>query len=457
MVRGHGGEDIQVTGEYRGNVEDTYSLSPLQEGLLFDSIYNGSAAAQLYVNRVVYDLRGNVDGNCLRTAWQRVIDRHTILRSSFSWESSPQPRQDVKQRTRVPFTELDWRKYPLDEQKRRLDILLTSDGRRGFDLSNAPLMRFTLIRTAGDEWLLVWSYHHLVLDGWSAIIVEREVSQLYREQLTGEPASLSGPTPFARYIEWIAEQEPAAAEGFWRETLAEFRTTTLVSADGIARNPSPADLEIWVSPENMRRLQAFAREQRITVNSLIQGAWALTLSRYTGADDVLFGLTVSGRSGELEGIEHMVGMFINTLPMRVRLPADTSVTTWLRALQIQQLEMYEYEYSSIIDIQGWSEVPRGQIMFDNILVFGDTYLRTGQVGEEDPYLTMRRQSFVDWTGYPLVVDVRDGERTQVRFSYDSSVIDVMTVKGIMFLFEEMLTIIPDNPDVALGRISSHGP
>ena len=444
-----------MTGDYRSNVQDIYPLSPLQAGLLFDSVYNGDAVAHLYANRVVYDLSGKVDRDCLRAAWQQVIDRHTILRSSFVWESLEQPRQVVQRRLRVPFTELDWRNYPPEEQERRLDFLMTNDGRRGFDLSNAPLMRLTLIRAAGDRWLMLWSYHHLLLDGWSTIILEREVSLLYREQLTGEPTGLGCPEPFVRYIEWIAQNQSSGAEDFWRQTLSEFREPTLLSASGVARNSSPATLEMSVLPEKSRRLREFARAQRITVNSLIQGAWALTLSRCTGADDVLFGLTVSGRSGQLEGIDHMVGMFINTLPMRVRLPGDMPVATWLRALQIQQLEMYEYEHTAIVDIHGWSEIPRGRIIFDNILVFADTYQETTQADEISPYLTMHRRRFVDWTGYPLVIDVRDVGHTQVRFSYDSSVIDIAAVKRIVSWFEEMLTLIPDNPDVMLGRIA-HG-
>jgi hypothetical protein len=444
-----------VTSDYGSNVQDVYPLSPLQAGLLFDSVYNADAAAQPYANRVVYDLCGKVDRDCLRAAWQEVIDRHTILRTSFSWESLEQPHQVVQRRLRAPFTELDWRNYPPDEQERRLDALLANDGRRGFDLSKAPLTRLTLIRVAGDRWLLLWSCHHLLLDGWSTSIVEREVPLLYQGQLTGEPAGLGSAEPFVRYIEWITQQEPLAAEGFWRETLQGFREPTLLSAGGVARNSSPAELEISVPPDSSRRLREFAREQHITVNSLIQGAWALTLSHYTGAYDVLFGLTVSGRSGELEGVEHMVGMFINTLPMRVRLPGDMPVAEWFRELQIQQLEMYEYEYSAIVDIHGWSEIPRGRIMFDNILVFGDSYQRATRADGDDSYLTMRRRRFVDWTGYPLVVDVRDLGYTQVRFSYDGAVIDMATVKEIMSWFEEMLTLIPDNPDVTLGAIA-HG-
>jgi hypothetical protein len=444
-----------MTGDYRSNVQDSYPLSPLQAGLLFDSVYDGDTTARLYANRVVYDLCGKVDRDCLRAAWQQVIDRHTSLRSSFVWDSLEQPCQVVHRRIRVPFTELDWRNYPPDEQERRLDALLANDGRRGFDLSNAPLMRLTLIRASGDRWLLLWSFHHLLLDGWSTTIVEREVSLLYREQLTGEPTGLGRPEPFARYIEWIEQHQPSAGEEFWRQMLTEFREPTLLSAGGATRNSSPAELDISVPEENSRRLLEFAREQRITVNSLIQGAWALTLSRCIGADDVLFGLTVSGRSGQLEGIEHMVGMFINTLPMRVRLPGDMPVATWLRELQIQQLEMYEYEHSAIVDIHGWSEIPRGQIIFDNILVFGDTYQLATQADEVGPYFTMRRRRFVDWTGYPLVVDVRDTGHTQVRFSYESHVIDMAAVKGIVSQFEEMLTLIPDNPDVMLGRIT-HG-
>jgi hypothetical protein len=444
-----------MTGDRHDNVQDIYPLSPLQAGLLFDSVYDGGAVAHLYANKVVYDLCGNVDRDCLRRAWQQVIDRHTSLRSSFVWASLEQPRQVVQRRLRVPFTELDWRNYPPDEQERRLDSLMANDGRRGFDLSSAPLMRLILIRTAGDRWLLLWSFHHLLLDGWSTALVEREVSLLYREQLTGEPTGLGHPEPFVRYIEWIAQHQSSEAESFWRETLSEFREPTLLSANWVARSSDHAEFEISVPSENSRRLLEFARKQRITVNNLIQGAWALTLSHYADADDVLFGLTVSGRSAQLEGIEHMVGMFINTLPMRVRLPADMPVAAWLRELQFQQLEMYEYEHSAIVDIHGWSEIPRGRIVFDNILVFGDMYQRTTEVDEIGLYLTMRRRRFVDWTGYPLVVDVRDAGHPQVRFSYDSNVVSTTAVKGIVSRFEEMLMLIPDSPDVKLGSIA-HG-
>ncbi len=299
------------------NVAVVYPLSPMQEMMLLHSLSRGAAADVLF-NQFCYRLSGELDAGAFRLAWERLLERHPVLRTCFLWEGLKQPLQVVRQQVSLPFEEHDWRARCPGEQQAALQALRADDRERGFDPARAPLMRVHLARLADREWLLIWSSHHLLLDRWCLADVFDDLFALYAGA-RGDPVP---PLPAARgfrdYINWIRQQDPQAAVRFWRTTLSGYRDpVALASTDLACQHPALAELEL--TPSMSKALRALARSRRLTTSTLFQGAWALLVNRLSGRQDVVFGAAVAGRPPQLSGVETIVGSFVNNLPVRVRL------------------------------------------------------------------------------------------------------------------------------------------
>ena len=351
-------------------VDDIYPLSPMQQGMLFASALSPEAGA--YVTQTVCVLPGSFNGTAFRQACQKVIERHTILRTSFAWEGLDQPLQIVHTTVELPWDEHDWRELAVSEQQSRLQAFLNEDQQRGFELTKAPLMRFALIHTGDDACQLVWTSHHILLDGWSGPLVLKEVFDFYGAYCRGEDLELKQPRSFRDYIAWLQSQDPAKAETFWRETLQGFHAPTRFITEEMsagANGKETAFVERRIALPSASALQTLARQHQLTLNTIIQGMWALVISHYSGENDVIFGSTVSGRPADLPGVETMVGLFINTLPVRARFTNDESLISWLQRLQREQAEMRQFDSIPLVQLQGWSDVPRGQSLFESNVVF----------------------------------------------------------------------------------------
>ncbi|MCP4662962.1 MAG: amino acid adenylation domain-containing protein, partial [bacterium] len=317
----------QLTAGDRG-IEDVYPLSPTQQAMLFRTLTEPESA--VYFEQSSWSLTGALEVPAFRRAWERVVERHPVLRTAFVWERLERPLQIVHRQAAIPWEVDDWRRLAAGEQETRLAALLEADRRRGFEPTQAPLMRLALLRLGDDRYRFLWSAHHLLLDGWSTPLVLDEVFTFYDAFRRGDELERRRPRPYRDYIAWLEEQDPAAAESFWRRALAGFtRPTPLVmerprnaSDDGAACQD---ELRRWLPARATAALDGFARRQRLTLNTLVQAAWALLLGRYGGEDDVVFGATVAGRPASLAGSESMVGLFINALPVRVRTAPDDAL------------------------------------------------------------------------------------------------------------------------------------
>ena len=360
------------------NVESFYPLSPMQEGMLYHTLYAPGSAA--YVRQMSFRLAGPVDADAYRRAWLAMLERHQILRTIFLWKEVKTPVQVVRRETELPFERLDWRGRAPGERDALLRDYLEQDRARGFDLTRAPLMRLAVIRLDAEAFHFVWSFHHLLLDGWSVSVLLKELSAVWRDLARGADAPQLAPArPYRDYIVWLRQQDEAAAEKFWRRELEGVSEPTPLPAraapagDGGVRQ---AQQQIRLSAEESAALQAFARRHRLTLNTVAQCAWALLLGHIADRRDVIFGTPVSGRPAELAGVENMVGMFINTLPVRAHVAPDEPLASWLQNLQTRQVESRRYEHCSLVQLQSWSGLPRGARLFDSLLTFHN-YLGQG--------------------------------------------------------------------------------
>jgi amino acid adenylation domain-containing protein len=437
------------------NIEAIYPLSPLQQGFLFHALY--APESEDYFEQLNCMIQGSLNVGAFVRSWQQVIDRHPILRTAFLGERRDKPLQVVRPRVAAPFEQQDWRTLSEEEQQERLEQLLRADRRSGFKLSVAPLMRLMLIRMGQNRYQFVWSSHHLLLDGWSFSLVLKEVFAYYGAYSEERELEMERSRPFRDYIAWLQQQEMAKVEGYWREKLKGFFTPTRL---GLERNPadlsgpahSRSEHTVWLSEEMTAGLQRLARQQQLTLNTLVQGAWALLLSRYSGECDVLFGTVVSGRPASLPGVEQMVGLFINTLPFRVRIELGQRVTEWLKGLQEQQVEMRQYEYSPLVEVQGWSDVPRGVSLFDSILVF-ENYPVQKALQERKEELKISNLRFVEKTNYPITVAVVPGGELSLRISYADERYEGETIRRMVGHFQTLLEGMADKPEQLVSHLS----
>ena len=426
----------------------------MQQGMLFHSLY--APESGVYFEQLSCTLRGDLDIPAFERAWQRVVDRHPVLRTSFVWKQLDKMLQVVHRRVKLPLEQQDWRGLPPAEQTARLEALLQRERRRGFDLSQAPLIRLALIRTAEDAYYFVWNHHHILLDGWSQPLLLKEVFAFYEAFRRGQDLHLEPPRPYRDYITWLQQQDPAEAESFWRRMLAGFSSPTPLGVDrpresAVGQEEQYDLLETWLSMETTAALQALARQHRLTLSTLVQGAWALLLSRYSGEKDVVFGATVSGRSADLPGIETMVGLFINTLPVRVQIKPGVSVVDWLKELQARLVEMRQYEYSPLVQIQEWSEVPRGLPLFESILVF-ENYPVDASLREQQGSLVVENIRSIEQTNYPLTVVSGPGERLPLKIAYDVRRFDADTIRRMLRHLETLLAGMAAEPEGAVSAL-----
>ncbi|HEX8852042.1 MAG TPA: amino acid adenylation domain-containing protein, partial [Pyrinomonadaceae bacterium] len=425
----------------RKNVEDLYSLSPLQQGLLFHTLY--APESGVYVEQLSCTLNGELNLDAFGRAWQQTIERHPILRTAFVWEGLDEPVQVVRRSVRLPFAQEDWRALPAAEQEERLHVFLKDDLRQGFDLAKAPLLRIALLRLSADTYQFVWSYHHLMLDGWCIPLVLREVFAFYEAFSRGQSLAPERPRPYRDYIAWLRRQDLKQAEAFWRRTLKGFHAPTplptIKAFDGTGgetvgevgrQEEAYGEQEISLPADTTAALQRLARSHGLTLNTFVQGAWALLLGRYSGERDVVFGVTVAGRPAELVGVESMVGLFINTLPFRVKVDGGQELLTWLKELQEQQVELRQYEYSPLVQVQGWSDAPRSLPLFESLLVF-ENYPVEASFRQQLEQLSVTNIHKVEMTNYPLTLLAVPGAQLLLRFSYDRRRFNAPTVERML--------------------------
>ncbi|MEH2042432.1 non-ribosomal peptide synthetase [Nostoc sp.] len=437
------------------NIEDIYELSPLQQGLLFHTLVTPNSG--VYFEQFCNALQTQVDVPAFHKAWQRVLDRHPILRTSFYWENLDKPYQVVYRQIDLPWDFQDWRELSLQEQEKQLEVFLAADRKRGFTLSQVPLMRLALIQVADNAYQFVFSYHHILMEGWSLTWLWKEFYEFYNAFCKGQDLHLESPRPFREYISWLQQQDISKAEIYWRETLKGFTVPTPLMMDKAAdtfssENEDHDCQQTLLSITTTDALNSLTRKYHLTLNILLKGAWAILLSRYSGESDIVFGATSSGRPTELAEAESMMGLFANTLPLRVQVDSNAFLIPWLKKLQVQEVEMRQYEYSPLLHIQQWSQIPHGLPLFESILSFNNYLVdSTGEKLAES--LALGEARIFEKTNYPLTLQVYPGSNLLLSIGYDTRRFDSATINRILGHLKTLLEGIVANPEQQLRDLS----
>ena len=439
------------------SVEDIYRLTPLQAGMVFHHLVDTDSAA--YVDQFRFRLSGVSDAQALGVACQRVADRTAALRSAVVWDGVDEPLQVVYRRLAVPTRYYDWRGCSDVERAQFSARVAAQDRAAGMDLAVAPLLRLVIATCSDDEVALVWTSHHVVLDGWSLGQVFTEVCEQYAALVHDRAPQLVTRRPFRDYLQWLGARDEQEAQQHWRRVLSGVTAPTGLPYDRqpleAHRAESAESIRVELSADESQRLRSVARSAGLTLNTMVQGAWALLLARYSREPEVVFGTTVAGRPAELAGVESMVGMFINTVPTRVSIPSGPNLDTagvlpWLRELQTQQVESRRFDFVSLAQVQAWSDLPAGVTLFDSMVVFENYPFETPPEGE--PGLRIREVQGRDTTNFPLSLRAYLDGQLCLDLGYDPRLFDAATVTAMAQRLHLLLTGIADDPDRAVSAL-----
>ncbi|MFH9426617.1 condensation domain-containing protein, partial [Streptomyces sp. NPDC017529] len=447
---------------------EIWPLSPLQQGILFHATSdnqdadanggdagdhgNGNGSPDVYVVQATLAVDGPLDADRLRNAWQVLLDRHPALRASFHRRKSGEAVQLIPTHVQVPWREADASHLTDGEASRHVAELAAAERTERFDLSVAPLLRLVLIRLAAERHVLVMTAHHILLDGWSTPVLQQEVSALYAAE--GDTSVLPRATSYREYLAWLGRQDKQAARQAWRAELAGIAEPTLVAPADPTRKPAvPEMVSSEIDQETTRALGEFARTHGLTMNTVMQGAWALLLARLTGRTDVVFGTTVSGRPPELPGVETMVGLLINTLPVRVRLDGAQPALHMLTGLQERQTALLEHQHMGLAEIQ---RLAGSAALFDTLFAYENYPSPPSDQAASAEVLTFRPMDAREATHYPLTLSFVPGDRIQVWLDHRPDLVATEIAAALPGRLLRVLKQLMADPMMPVGRIDVLG-
>ncbi|MEU7469472.1 amino acid adenylation domain-containing protein, partial [Streptomyces sp. NPDC044984] len=443
-------EQVEALEAAYPGLEDVLPLSPLQEGLLFHAVYDGGES-DVYTPQLCLDLEGPLDADALRAACTALLARHANLRAAFVHDVTDTPVQVIARDPGLPWRTADLSGLPDTEQAAQSDRIADAELAERFDPARPPLLRAALLRLGDKRHRLVLTHHHLLLDGWSVPVLARDLFALYAAG--GPAATLPRVAPYGDYLRWLAAQDRDQAHAAWARALDGVDEPTLVAPAATDRT-APAARPGRVHPELPEglatRLVTWARSRGLTVNTVLQGAWALLLSRLTGRDDVVFGTTVSGRPPEVPGVETMAGLFINTLPVRARLDQDRTLEELLRALQGEQAELTAHQYLGLNDIHRLAGVPR---LFDSAMVYENYPVDEKATALTGTSLTLTRAQTREAAHYRLMLMAAPHERgLSLRIEYAPAAFGDEEARVIADRFVRVLRTFVDEPHRTAGTV-----
>lgn len=438
-------------GTREARVVDRYRLTPLQEGMLFHSLCEPDSG--VYIEQMIIRLRGAVDCPTLAAAWQWLIDRHAALRTRLAWQGQDAPHQEVLEAVPLLLVSEDWRHLTAIEQATQLEAFLEADRRRGFDLTVAPLLRVHLVQVAPAESVMIWTFHHVLLDGRSYPILLRELFDRYQAQLNGESYQPPSLRAFADFVAWLGASSPEASERFWRETLHGLQAPTPLPIAAPATPPSGSHTRRSrrLSAATTAHLVALAEAAQVTLNTVIQTAWAILLGRYSGEPEVVFGVTRAGRRSSIPGAETMVGLLINTLPLRIPLPEMASVIELLQLVRARHTAIGPHEHTPLVKVQEWSPVARTGPLFESILVFENHALEEALAGNGQAWpefsIELREQ-----TNYPLLLSAYGGKELLLNVDADQRRFDETAIDRLLGHLQTILEACAEDPTQIVGAL-----
>ncbi|UCG70213.1 MAG: hypothetical protein JSV09_04125 [Thermoplasmata archaeon] len=437
------------------NLEDAYELSPLQQDNL--RRYINAPGEGLFHENLLFNYTGKIDTNIFRRCWERILERHSILRTAFFHTGLKKPIQAVQKKVMLPLDILDWRNMSKEKQEKTLDSMMEKDRMKDYLLEQAPLMRLTLILTGSNTFSFWWRFHHMLMDGWAFTIVLWDFLSLYRSYYNGggEPDILPG-YDYREYISWRKNRETAREEIFWTKYLDGYvpqRALVKLKA------PEPGSITSKVRQgridydiaELFQPIQNVIKAHELTLNAVFQGIYTLLMSHYCGGElDMITGSTAADRPLSLENSHARVGLFVNTLPVRYKIKPEEKFVEWGKDLQTSIMNTFQYSSSSEQDIKRWCDIPEDVDIFHTALIFKNIPLA------EDPFLglefRMKDYSLESRPHYPLSVFVWPDENLELKIIYDNKRYSEESAHDVLRNIIKGLERLIENPDITVKEI-----
>jgi amino acid adenylation domain-containing protein/non-ribosomal peptide synthase protein (TIGR01720 family) len=452
--KGLGLEAIAELEESTGEIEDIYGLSPLQGGLYYHWILDKRSLS--YFDQVTYRIKGNLEEELLHKSYQFLCDRHPVLRTFFRNNYDDLLLQVVNKSQTCDFAYEDYTNRELHSRAEAVEAYKESDKERGFDLGSGSQARLSVIRLSQDEYDFIWSFHHILMDGWCIGILNEEFYAIYNFLKKGQPLELLPAAKYSKYIQWLSEVNQVEAKSYWSEYLKGFKAKTGLPHFSQKHDKSFAEAEMAINFMNSDydMLKRVGITTGVTVNTIIESVWGILLNKYNNSNDVLFGSVVSGRPPEIEGVERMVGLFINTIPVRIEMDDALSFTDLLRKVQTNDTTSKKYHYSQLAEIQAASEVDTD--LFDHILVF-ENYpvienLKKNLEEQEEALEIVSGKSFElsNFNFSIMIMPLANGLR--FNFMYNENCYSPDLIRDVSKQFQRLLIEVATHPDLKIGRV-----
>ncbi|AZL74910.1 non-ribosomal peptide synthetase [Pseudomonas oryziphila] len=451
-------EQIDALPVPAAQIEDVYPLTPMQEGLLLHTLLEPGTG--LYYMQDRYRINSALDPERFAQAWQAVVARHEALRASFSWNAGEAMLQIIHKAGNTPVDYQDWRGLDDDAQEQRLQALHKQEREAGFELLREAPFHLRLVRVADERYWFMMSNHHILIDAWCRSLLMNDFFELYQALGEGRQAQLPVPPRYRDYIGWLQRQDLGEARQWWQANLAGFERATAIPSDRPLRHDHAGDGMVVgdcytrLDVTEGARLRELAQAHQLTVNTFAQAAWALTLARCSGERDVVFGVTVAGRPVSLPQMQRTVGLFINSIALRVQLPQPgerRSVRQWLQGLLDRNMQLREYEYLPLVAIQECSELPKGQPLFDSLFVFENAPVETA-VLDHAQHLNASSDSGRTHTNFPLTAVCYPGDDLGLHLSFDQRYFDYPSVERLLGEFKRLLLALVDGFEGEVGEL-----
>lgn len=436
------------------SVIESYPLAAVQRSLLSGIEATHSSGAN--IEQVIGTLHEKLNAATFERAWQLVVERHAILRTRLVRNAEGVRIQEVLRDAPIRLEQIDWRETSAHEQDTRWRVWLKADRQRGFNLADAPLMRIMLFQLAAVEYRLVWTFPHVLLDARSFALVLKEVFRAYELLRDGREPNFPEPRPYREFVEWDAKQDFSASRMFWREWLDGLEEPTRVELprpDGTSgREESHREVVLSLPKDATVRAKARAEEIGVTLNTFVEASWALLLSFYSGKEDLVFGAVRAGRHGTVDAAESCVGLFINTLPLRVRIEADKTVAEWLRSVRERQLAMRPHEHTPLETILASSSIAGGAALFESVVSFQNPAWHEA-LRDQGGAWARREFRVINQPTVPLWLDTFAGAEWVLKIGYDRSKFEDAAIERLANHLRNILEALVQKPDQRVAEIS----
>ncbi|WP_434813447.1 surfactin non-ribosomal peptide synthetase SrfAC [Bacillus halotolerans] len=430
----------------KDQVQDMYYLSPMQEGMLFHTILNPGQS--FYLEQITMKVKGDFNIKCLEESMNVIMDRYDVFRTVFIHEKVKRPVQVVLKKRQFHIEEMDQTHLSESEQTDKINEYKAQDKIKGFDLTRDIPMRAAIFKKADNSFEWVWSYHHIILDGWCFGIVVQDLFKVYNALREQKPYSLPPVKPYKEYIKWLEKQDKQASLRYWREYLEDFegQTTFAEQRKKQKEGYEPKELLFSLPEAETKAFTELAKSQHTTLSTALQAVWSVLISRYQRSDDLAFGTVVSGRPAEIKGVEHMVGLFINVVPRRVKLAENMTFNGLLKQLQEQSLESEPHQYVPLYDIQSQANQPK---LIDHIIVFENYPLQDASNEESGQNgFDMEDVHVFEKSNYDLNLMASPGDEMLIKLAYNENVFDeafMLRLKSQLLTAIQQLIQHPDQP------------